>query len=125
MENTDKKNKGQIRIADDVIASIAGTAAMEADGIVALAGGSAIIDKLSKKAKRNGHGVAISVEDKSVSVELNVCVAYGCSIRTAAEEAQSKVKDAVETMTGLKVERVNINIAAIEFEKNEEAQDGE
>jgi uncharacterized alkaline shock family protein YloU len=119
MENTDKKNKGQIQIADDVIASIAGTAALETEGLVSLAGGSAIMDKLGKKLAGNVRGVSINVQDKSVSVEINVSVAYGCSIPAVAEEAQHKVKDAIETMTGLKVACVNINVAAIEFEKSE------
>ncbi len=118
MENNDTKVKGQIQIADDVIASIAGTAALEAEGISSLAGGKAIMEKLSKKT--NQRGVVIKVDGKDVCVELNVNVLHGCKIQKAAESAQSKVKDAVENMTGLKVEQVNINVVGIEFEKPEE-----
>ena len=122
MEN-DNKVKGQIQIADDVIASIAGTAALEAEGIASLAGGKAIMDKISKKT--NQRGVAIKVDGKEVCVELNVNVLHGCKIQKAAETAQSKVKDALENMTGLKVEQVNINVVGIEFEKVNEPDKAE
>lgn len=122
MEN-DNKVKGQIQIADDVIASIAGTAALEVEGISSLAGGKAIMDKISKKT--NQRGVAIKVDGKAVCVELNVNVLHGCKIQKAAETAQSKVKDALENMTGLKVEQVNINVVGIEFEKANEPDKAE
>lgn len=122
MEN-DNKVKGQIQIADDVIASIAGTAALESEGISFLAGGKAIMDKISKKT--NQRGVAIKVDGKAVCVELNVNVLHGCKIQKAAETAQNKVKDALENMTGLKVEQVNINVVGIEFEKANEPDKAE
>lgn len=122
MEN-DNKVKGQIQIADDVIASIAGTAALEAEGISSLAAGKAIMDKISKKT--NQRGVAIKVDGKAVCVEINVNVLHGCKIQKAAETAQSKVKDALENMTGLRVEQVNINVVGIEFEKANEPDKAE
>ncbi len=122
MEN-DNKVKGQIQIADDVIASIAGTAALEAEGISSLAAGKAIMDKISKKT--NQRGVAIKVDGKAVCVEINVNVLHGCKIQKAAETAQSKVKDALENMTGLRAEQVNINVVGIEFEKANEPDKAE
>ncbi len=118
MENNDVNTKGHIQIADEVIASIAGTAALEAVGISSLAGGNAIMGKLGKKG--NQRGVAITVEGKDVMVDLTVNVLHGCKIQESATEAQNKVKDAVETMTGLNVCCVNVNVAGIEFEKNQE-----
>lgn len=116
------KTKGQIQIADDVIASIAGTAALEAEGISSLAGG-AFMGKLSKKG--NQRGVVISVDGREVSVDLNVNVLHGCKIQQAAAEAQQKVKDAVETMTGLEVSCVNICVSGIEFDKKQEPCEAE
>lgn len=121
MENTDKI-KGQIKIADDVIASIAGTAALEATGIVALAGG-AIMNKINKK--NNQRGVNLRMTDKEVVAEVNVVVAYGCKIQQAANEAQEKVKAAIENMTGLEVTTVNINVTGIDFEKPAEQKSAE
>ena len=123
MESNDTKVKGQIQIADDVIASIAGTAALEAEGISSLAGGKAIMEKISKRT--NQRGVIIKVEGKEVGVELNVNVLHGCKIQKAAETAQIKVRDAVENMTGLKVEQVNVNVVGIEFERPDEPDKSE
>lgn len=123
MENKDDKAKGQIQIADDVIASIAGTAALEAEGISSLAGGTAFMSKLSKKSSQRG--VAIAVEGREVCVDLNVNVLHGCKIQSAARQAQAKVKDAIENMTGLNVCCVNITVSGIEFEKNQEPEQAE
>ena len=122
MENTDKV-KGQIQIADDVIASIAGTAALEAGGIVALAGSGAIMEKINKKT--NQRGVSVKVNGKEVSAELNIIAAYGCKIQQSAYEAQKKVKAAIENMTGLEVTAVNINVTGIDFEKPVENTEAE
>jgi uncharacterized alkaline shock family protein YloU len=118
MGNKDTDTKGQIQIADEVIASIAGTAALEAEGIGSLTGGNVIMGKL--KQKGNQRGVIIAVDGKDVTVDLTVNVIYGCKIQRAASEVQSKVKDAVETMTGLNVCCVNVSVAGIEFEKSNE-----
>ncbi len=116
------KAKGQIQIADDVIASIAGTAALEAEGISSLAGNGAFMGKLGKKGTQRSRGVAIAVDGKDVSVELNVNVLHGCKIQKAAVEAQAKVKDAIENMTGLNVCCVNISVTGIEFETVQEPE---
>jgi uncharacterized alkaline shock family protein YloU len=116
-EKKDKPVRGQVQIADEVIASIAGTAALEVDGISSMAGGNALVDRLSKKTAQRG--VSIKVDGKQVDVELNVNVLHGCKIQKAAVDVQLKVKEAIENMTGLKVCTVNINVAGIEFEKSE------
>ncbi len=116
----EEKAKGQIQIADDVIASIAGTAALEAEGISSLAGAG-----FGKLGKKNRAGVAIKVDGKLVEAEINVNVLHGCKIQQAAVEAQNKVKEAVETMTGLEVCCVNVHVSGIEFEKNQEPTQAE
>jgi uncharacterized alkaline shock family protein YloU len=114
---------GCVQIADEVIASIAGTAALETEGISSMVGGNALVDRLSKKTAQRG--VTIKVDGKQVDVELNVNVLHGCRIQSAACEAQLKVKEAIENMTGLEVNTVNVNVSGIEFEKSESAIHGE
>jgi uncharacterized alkaline shock family protein YloU len=88
-----------------------------------MVGGNALVDRLSKKTAQRG--VTIKVDGKQVDVELNVNVLHGCRIQSAACEAQLKVKEAIENMTGLEVNTVNVNVSGIEFEKSESAIHGE
>jgi uncharacterized alkaline shock family protein YloU len=108
---------GQIRIANDVIAVIAATAALEAQGISAMAGGFTedFVDRISGKSLQKG--VKISVTGDSVRIALNISVKFGFKIQKTALEVQQKVKAAVETMTGLKVEDVSVVVANVAPDK--------
>lgn len=114
------KGSGQVQIADGVIAVIAGTAALEAEGIAGMAGNFAgeIIEKLGRK--NFSKGVNINVEDKSVVINLNLIVKFGFKINETALDVQKRVKTAVETMTGLSVSSVNVNVTGIDFESDSE-----
>lgn len=112
---TELKNNscvGQIQIADEVTALIAGTAAAEVEG-VALSGTITrdIAGMLGKK--NSSKGVHIAVQDKDVTIQLNLLVKLGYKINEIALEVQEKVKTAVETMTGLNVTEVNIHVAGL------------
>lgn len=115
-EYTDNKN-GQIQIADEVIAIIAGTAASEVEGIV-LSGSGATEAFAGFWGKKNlAKGVKVKVEDNEAELEIEVAVKFGTMVRSAAEEVQTKVKNAVETMTGLTVSVVNVTVSAVVVEK--------
>ena len=115
-QNT-KPELGQIQIADEVIAVIAGTAAREVDGIEKAQGSvnGAFVDFFGKK--NQSKGVRVSVEDGQTSVEIDVTVRYGTKIQEAASQVQKKVKSAIESMTGLEVALVNVNVVALAMEK--------
>lgn len=117
MTDSNNKPSGLIQIADDVIAVIAGTAAMEVEGLSSMTGNFAggIIEKLSKKNFSNG--VIVSVDGNAVQISMSIIVKFGFKIQEVAVEVQRKVKNAVETMTGLNTEAVNINIVGLDFEK--------
>lgn len=108
---------GQIQIADEVIAIIAGAAAAEVEGVMAVAG--ATVESIAGLfGKKNlAKGVRVDVEDGEAGIEIEIAVKYGIRLRAAAEEVQNKVKTAVETMTGLKVSAVDVNISAVVMEK--------
>ena len=106
---------GQVQIADEVIAVIAGLAATEVDGVAKMSGNitNEIVSKLGMK--KLSKGVKVDIEDQEVEVTLNLVLAYGVSIPRASKEVQEKVKNAIENMTGMNVKEVNVRIAGIDM----------
>ncbi len=121
MENkeylTIEQENGSINISEEVIASIAALAVQEVDGVVGLYGGiqTELTDRLNKKALNKG--VHISVENDKIIISCNITLCYGVSIAEAAKAVQEKVISAVQAMTGLKVEAVNVHVSAISMVK--------
>ena len=107
MENN---NFGQVKISNDVIATIAGLAALEVEGVETI---TTFTDKLLK----NNNGVKIQIEEEDVNLDIMVMIDFGISIPDIALKIQENVKNTVETMTGLKVSQVNIHIQGISFKK--------
>jgi len=117
-EKLNFKTSGQVNISDNVISVIAGTAALQTDGVVGMSGNFAgdIIEMLGKK--NFSKGVTISIENKNVCISLDIIVKFGSKVHQVAYTVQKNVKTAIETMTGLSVVNVNINISNLVFEKN-------
>ena len=111
----------EIRIADDVVAVIAGVAVSEVAGVAEMAGGFAggITEVLSGK-KNLAKGIKVEVGDKETKIDVNIIVEYGVRIPDVAFEIQNRVKKAVESMTGLKVEEVNVHVQGVNTEAKEE-----
>lgn len=110
------ENLGEVKIADEVVAIIAGLAAMEVDGVASMAGNMTreIIGKLGMKTLSKG--VKVDVLEGIVTVCMNLNLKYGYSIREISGRVQEKVKTAIENMTGLTVADVNIRIAGVEMD---------
>lgn len=104
---------GEVRIADEVVAIIAGLAATEVKGVAAMAGNVTreLIEKLGMKSLSKG--VAVEVVNSTVSVKLSLTLEYGYSVPVVSQKVQEKVKSAIENMTGLEVLDVNISIAGV------------
>ena len=105
---------GQVQIADEVVAVIAGLAAT--DGVAKMSGNitNEIVSKLGMK--KLSKGVKVTITGTQVDVTLNLVLNYGVSIPKTSQEVQDKVKSAIETMTGLTVSEVNIRIAGIQMD---------
>ena len=104
---------GEVQIADDVVAMIAGLAALEVDGVASMAG-NATNELLSMGGVKGGaKGARVEVVDRVVSVDMVLHLKYGYNIPTVSGKIQEKVKSAIETMTGLAVAEVNIRIAGV------------
>ena len=110
------ENLGEVKIADEVVAIIAGLAAMEVDGVASMAGNATreIISRLGVKSLSKG--VRVDVLEGIVTVSLNLNLKYGYSIMDISGKVQEKVKAAIENMTGLTVADVNIRIAGVEMD---------
>ena len=108
-----KDDDGQVIIADEVVAIIAGIAATETEGVDSMDGGwsGEIISRMG--IKDLSKGVTTSIEEGHVSVNLSLNVKYGYSIPEVSKNVQEKVAQAIESMTGLNVLDVNIRISGV------------
>ena len=108
------RDENGIKIADDVVAVIAGVAVSEVPGVYSMAGGFAggITEVLSGK-KNMSKGIKVEVGEKETKIDVNLIVEYGTRIPDVAFEIQNRVKKAVETMTGLKVVEVNVHVQGV------------
>lgn len=103
-----------VKISDDVVSVIAGVAVSEVPGVAGMAGGFAggITEVFSGK-KNMAKGIKTEIEGNSVKLAINIIVEYGSRIPDVAFEIQNRVKKAIENMTGLKVEEVNVNVQGV------------
>lgn len=109
----EKDKIGEVRIADEVVAIIAGLAATEVEGVDSMAGNitNELVGKLGMK--NLSKGVKVDVTEEHVSVDLSLNLKYGYNIPDVSERVQDRVKSAIENMTGLTVLDVNIRIAGV------------
>ena len=114
VESEEKEESNEIKIADDVVAVIAGVAVSEVQGVAEMAGGFAggISEVLSGK-KNLAKGIKVEVGEKETKIDVNIIVEYGVRIPDVAFEIQNRVKKAVETMTGLNVLEVNVHVQGV------------
>ena len=105
---------GEVMIADDVIATIAGLAATEVEGVSAMQGNATneLVGKLGMKNLTKG--VRIKVTEAGVAADLSVQMRYGYSIPKTCKAIQEKVNAAIENMVGLTVTVVNVHIVGVD-----------
>ena len=112
----EKEFTSEVKIAGDVIATIAGLAATEVEGVYAMHTNltNEIVGKLG--VKNLTKGVKITIEDALVYVDLAITIQYGYAIPKVALAVQERVKSAIENMTGLEVAAVDVKIAGVNIE---------
>jgi uncharacterized alkaline shock family protein YloU len=110
----------EVKIAGDVIATIAGLAATEIEGIASMQGNltNELVGKLGMKNLTKGVTIQFDEDGSSVHVALAVVMKYGYSIPKVCKAVQDRVKNAIESMAGLKVCNVNISIVGVETEND-------
>ena len=114
----EQNGMGAVKIAEDVVAVIAGIAASEVAGVAGMSSNltSGIYDLLGKK--NFSKGVKVDIGENSVVIDLYVIVEYGAKIPEVSFNVQENVKKSVETMTGLNAEKINIHIQGVKIEKD-------
>lgn len=121
-ENT--KINGNIKISDDVIATIANIAVSEVDGVVKKYTNPESKTLLGKKNITKGVRVT-KISDEVISLEVDIVVLYGAKLVEVAWNVQDNVKNHVESMTGFNVDKVNVHIINVEIEKTEAIKDAD
>ena len=116
-KDTDVEKGSSITYANEVVATIAGVAAGEVEGIAGMCNVSGGLLKKSGITK----GVKVEIGTEEASVDLYVQVEYGTPIQKAAHDAQESVRKAIEAMTGLHVVRVDVHVQGVSFEKENSA----
>ena len=113
----EKEKIGEVQIADEVVAIIAGLAATEVEGVDSMAGNitNELVGKLGMK--NMSKGVKVDVTEEHVSVDLSLNIRYGYNIPSVSEQVQEKVSTAIENMTGLTVLDVNVKIAGVNMDE--------
>ncbi|HJB06850.1 MAG TPA: Asp23/Gls24 family envelope stress response protein [Candidatus Enterocloster faecavium] len=110
------KKIGEVQIADEVVAIIAGLAATEVEGVASMAGNitNELVGRLGMK--NLSKGVKVEVTEDHVSVDISLNIRFGYNIPQVSETVQEKVRAAIESMTGLTVLDVNVRIAGVSME---------
>ena len=111
-----ENNIGSIQVADDVVAMIASLAATEIEGVSAMVGN--ITNELMSKVgmSKLTKGVKVDVLDNVATVDLTIILEYGFNIPETCQKVQTRVKTAIENMTGLTVSDVNIRISSVKVQ---------
>jgi len=109
MAKAQNNDKGNIQISSDVISTIAETAALEIDGVTKGASPAGGMPVFARKAP--GKGVKVTVTGDEVTLDMNIAVIFGYRMVEVAENVQTNVKNAVQTMTGLTVKAVNVVVS--------------
>lgn len=114
---------GTVSFATEVVATIAGLAATEVDGVASMISPSAgLADMFSRKSNRNlTKGVRIDLDGSMVTVDITITVEYGSPVPDVARNIQENVKKAIETMSGLDVRSVDVHVTGISFEREQRA----
>ncbi len=112
---------GEINIAPDIIATLAGITTMKIAGITGMAGiPSASLSTIMGKREIN-KGVKVDIKDKTVSLEISVVIDIDTVLIDVAKNVQREVKKVIENKTGMIVNKVDVNIREVSYKEKDEA----
>ena len=119
----DENPNGTVSFATEVVATIAGLAATEVEGVASMSSqNGGLADMFSRKNTRNfTKGVRIDLDGNCVTVDVTIVVEYGSPVPDVARSIQENVKKAIETMSGLTVHSVDVHVSGISFERDQRA----
>jgi uncharacterized alkaline shock family protein YloU len=111
----DREKYGAVKISEEVVKTIAGMAAIDISGVAGMSGGlyGGIAEMLGRK--NISKGIKVAVGEKETAIDIYLIMEYGVRVPEVAANIQNKVKNAVESMTGLIVVEVNIHVEGVVF----------
>ncbi len=111
---TQTQENGSVLISEDVLITIVTHAIEEVEGVVGLNAkpGADIVELIGKKGWGKGLKITIGEED-AITVDCNITVAYGQSVVSVAGAVQTSVTNALESMAGVEISAVNVNVCGI------------
>ncbi len=108
-----------VKISDEAVATYAGIAVADIQGVYSMAGGFADgISSVFNKKKDYSKGIKVDVGEKDAKIDVNIIVNYGARIPDVAFEIQNSVKKTVESMTGLNVVEVNVHVQGVHMKSD-------
>ena len=114
-----------LKISNDAVATYAGIAISEVQGVYGMSGGFAGITEAISGKKNFSKGIKVEVTGKNAKIDVSIIVEYGARIPDVAFEIQNIVKKSVESMTGLKVSEVNVHVNGVHMINSEEKEEQE
>ena len=119
----DENPNGTVSFETEVVATIAGLAATEVEGVASMSSqNGGLADMFSRKNTRNfTKGVRIDLDGNKVTVDITIVVEYGSPVPDVARSIQENVKKAIETMSGLDVHAVDVHVSGVSFEREQRA----
>lgn len=112
-----------LKISNDAVATYAGIAISEVQGVYSMSGGFAGFTEAISGKKNFSKGIKVDVTEKNAKIDVNIVVEYGARIPDVAFEIQNIVKKSVESMTGLKVEEVNVHVNGVHMPNSDKDKD--
>ncbi|WP_017727015.1 Asp23/Gls24 family envelope stress response protein [Halalkalibacterium ligniniphilum] len=118
-----KNDLGKVEISPEVIEVIAGIAASEVDGVATMRGNfaSGVAERLGRK--NHGKGVKVDLSEDGIIVDVSVVVTYGVSVPEVAKKIQTNIKQALQTMTAIELESINVHVVGVQFETQEPSEE--
>lgn len=120
MNSLNSVDKGNIRISEEVVAIIAGIAAVNIEGVAGMSGGIAggIAQLLGKSSLAKG--VKVSIDGREAVIDIYVILLFGVRIPVTAFKIQEKVKNSVEALTGISVKEANVHVQGVLTDKSKD-----
>ncbi|MFC0471004.1 Asp23/Gls24 family envelope stress response protein [Halalkalibacter kiskunsagensis] len=120
-----KSELGTVEISPEVIEVIAGIAASEVDGVAMLRGNFAagVAEKLGRK--NHGKGVKVELAEDGITVDVSVIITYGVAVPEVANLIQQNIKQALQTMTAIELQAINVHVVGVQFETTDPVEQDE
>ncbi|MDQ0299580.1 putative alkaline shock family protein YloU [Salibacterium salarium] len=119
----EKNELGKIEISPEVIEVITGLAASEVEGVFSMRGNFAagVVERLGKK--NHGKGVKVELREDGVKIDISLVLNYGVSVPEVAREVQTNIQQALQTMTSITLDSINVHVLSIHLDVQEEANE--